>query len=128
MFTIKQINEIHDRFGAAETLSAYLRALSAIGVQKYDSYLEDGHSEYFGRDGDTVVSQPVHNKYIIASTSDQESFLRHLNQHQEGDISYLEMSEGLAKSGAEKWTFDTGKMTLTYYSRSGDIMLIENIA
>ena len=40
---------------------------------------------------------------------------------------YLEMSRGLANSGVEKWTFDTNKMTMTYYYKGGNVMLLEEI-
>jgi len=35
MFTLEQINDIHDRLGNADTLSQYLEALKNIGVGKY---------------------------------------------------------------------------------------------
>jgi len=47
MFTIEQINELHARHGSARTLPEYVRAVSSLGVERYDSYLSDGHSEYF---------------------------------------------------------------------------------
>ena len=56
MFTLEQINKIHDGLGKAETLSQYLEALKNIGVDKYDSFITDGHSEYFGKHGHKVVS------------------------------------------------------------------------
>jgi uncharacterized protein YbcV (DUF1398 family) len=39
----------------------------------------------------------------------------------------LEMSRGLADSGVEKWTFDTHKMTITYYDKDGTELLVEAI-
>jgi len=39
MFTIEQINDLHARLGSARTLPEYLRALKALGVERYDSYL-----------------------------------------------------------------------------------------
>jgi Protein of unknown function (DUF1398) len=50
MFTIEQINDLHARLGSAKTLPEYVRALKALGVERYDSYLADGHSEYLGQD------------------------------------------------------------------------------
>ena len=58
MFTLDQINNIHDSLGNAETLAQYLEALKDIGVDKYDSFITDGHSEYFGKDGHKVISPP----------------------------------------------------------------------
>ena len=127
MFTLEQINNIHDRLGNAETLSQYLEALKNIGVDAYDSFITDGHSEYFGKGGHKVVSPPVHEKLTIAETSDRESFLKHLNLHNQGKTPYLEMSKGLADSGIEKWTFDTNKMTIAYYDKGGNEILVEAI-
>ena len=127
MFTLEQINNIHDRLGEAETLPQYLEALKNIGVDKYDSFITDGHSEYFGKGGHKIVSPPVHEKLSIAETSNRESFLKHLNLHNQGKTNYLEMSKGLADSGIEKWTFDTNKMTIAYYDKDGNEMLVEAI-
>jgi uncharacterized protein YbcV (DUF1398 family) len=45
---------------------------------------------------------------------------------EEGKSSYEEMSQGLAESGVEKWTFDTRAMTMTYYDKSGTALLTED--
>ena len=127
MFTLEQINNIYDRSGKAETLSQYLEALRNIGVDKCDSFITDGHSEYFGKGGHKVVSHPVHEKLRVAETSNRESFLRHLNLHSQRKTNYLEMSKGLADCGIEKWTFDTNKMTITYYDKDGNEMRVEPI-
>jgi uncharacterized protein YbcV (DUF1398 family) len=127
MFTLAQINDIHDRVGKQATLPEYLHELKAIGVDKLDSFLTDGHSEYFGKGNQKLVSPPEHKKLAIARTSDREAMLKHLSLHEEGKTDYLEMSQGLADSGIEKWSFDTGKMTITYYDTNGHEMLVEAI-
>jgi uncharacterized protein YbcV (DUF1398 family) len=127
MFTLEQINDIHDRFGNADTLSQYLEALKNIGVDTYDSFITDGHSEYFSKDGYKVVSPPVHEKISIAEICDRESFIKHLYLHNQGETNYMEMSKGLANSGIEKWTFDTNKMTIAYYDTVGNKILVETI-
>ena len=75
MFTIEQMNDIHDRLGSATTFTEYMRALKAIGVGRADSYLVDGHAEYFGRGGQKVVSPPVHEVLSVAETGQGETFL-----------------------------------------------------
>ena len=127
MFTLEQINDVHDHLGNAETLSQYLKALKNIGVNKYESFITDGHSEYFGKGGHKVISPPVHKKLSIAETSNRESFLKHLDLHNQSKTNYMEMSQGLADSGIEKWTFDTNKMTITYYDKDGNEILVEAI-
>ena len=127
MFNLEQINRIHDHLGRAATLPQYLEALRAIGVDKCDSFITDGHSEYFGKEGHKVISSSAHEELKIAEISNREEFLKHLNLHSQRKTSYLEMSRGLANSGIEKWTFDTNKMTMTYYDKGGNVMLIEEI-
>jgi uncharacterized protein YbcV (DUF1398 family) len=119
MFTIGQIHDIHDRLGTMEQFPDYLRALSAIGVERYNSYLSDGHTEYFAEDGRSVVSAPVHEVLPVNDASDREKVIEHLGLHELGRTSYLEMSKGLADSGVEKWTVDTNAMTLAYVDKQG---------
>jgi len=85
VFTIEQIEELHRRLGSAETLADYVRSLADIGVVRYDSYVSDGHSEYFGHDGHRVTSQPVHEQLSVAVDSDRTAFLDHLRHHERGD-------------------------------------------
>ena len=126
MFTLEQINDLHDRLGRAETLAAYLRGLRTIGVVCVDSYLADGHAEFFGG-GHSVVSPPAHHHLAVAETADREEFVRHLTLHEQGTTSYVAMSEGLARSGIEKWTMDTGTLTVTYYDKAGNEMLAQRV-
>src|SRR6266496_698754 len=122
-FTLEQINDLHDRLGNSETLLQYARGLNALGVEHADSYLTDGHSEFFGGNGHTVASPAAHETLIVAKTSDKQSFLHHLKLHELGKTSYVEMSKGLAESGIEKWIIDTHKLTMTFYDKAGNELL-----
>jgi uncharacterized protein YbcV (DUF1398 family) len=127
MFTIEQVDELHVRLGSAKTLPEYVRALKALGVEQYDSFLVDGHSEYLGQGGHRVVSPAVHEVIPVAETSQRETFLQHLRRHELRQTTYLEMSRGLALSGIEKWTVDTGRMTMTFYDKAGRALLVKQI-
>ncbi len=105
----------------------YARTLHAIGVEKYDSYLADGHSEYFGKDGHKVVSPPFHKNLPIAETSNKEKFLKYTQVVEQSQIGYLKMSKGLADSGIEKWTVNTGEATMTYCDKAGNELLFEKL-
>lgn len=43
------------------------------------------------------------------------------------ETTYLEMSRGLAQSGIEKWTVDTGRRTMTFYDKAGRETLVGEI-
>ncbi|WP_073401532.1 DUF1398 domain-containing protein [Mucilaginibacter sp. OK098] len=127
MFTIEQINDVHEKLGTMKDFLSYITALKLLGVEKYDSYLTDGHSQYFGAGGYRIESEPVHEKLLIADNGDKESFLRHLSLHEERKTNYMTMSRGLAESGIEKWTVDTNAVTISYYDKKGNRLLAESI-
>ena len=125
MFTIKQINDLHDRLGNMESLPDYLRALNAIGVALFESYVCDGHSQFFSSDGRSLVSDAAHELLTIADVADPVGVIEHLAQHERGETDYLTMSVGLAASGVEKWTMDTNDLTVTYLDKQGNTLLLE---
>ncbi len=127
MFTMAQIDELHARFGRAQSLADYLRALAAIGVTRFDSFVTDGHSEFLGAEGQRVVSPPHHDELAIDEVSNRAAFLDHLQRHLEGKTSYADMSAGLAASGVEKWVADTTALTMTYLDRAGTALLVEKV-
>jgi len=126
-FTIDEINEIHDRLGKQETLPQYVQELNALGIEYAVSYVTDGHTEFIGKDGHRIKSPAAHQLLPITKTSNKYNFLRHLNLHREGKTSYVEMSRGLAESGTEKWVIDTNKLTMTFYDKDGDSLLVDKI-
>jgi uncharacterized protein YbcV (DUF1398 family) len=127
MFTLNQINSIHKNLGKQSTLVEYLKALSKIGVVSQDTFVSDGHSLYFAKDGTSIISLAVHQELLISKVSNKQEMLKFLESHNQDKIDYLEMSKGLAESGIKKWTFDTNKMTITYYALYGREVLVEKI-
>ena len=69
----------------------------------------------------------MHALLPVAEIGQRETFLEHLRRHDRRETTYLEMSKGLAQSGIEKWTVDTGRMTMTFYDKTGREMLVEQI-
>ena len=122
-----QIDDLHTRFGRADSVADYLRGLAAIDVVRFESFLTDGHSEFFGADGHRVVSPANHEVLRVAESSDRATFLEHLRRHLDGETSYLEMSEGLATCGVETWVADTSALTMTYCDRTGLALLVDGV-
>jgi uncharacterized protein YbcV (DUF1398 family) len=127
VFTLAEIEELHARLGTATQLADYLRALAEIGVVRFESFLVDGHSEFFGNDGHRVVSAAHHEELAVAEVSDRDAFLEHLRRHAAGETTYVEMSAGLADSGVEKWVADTTALSMTYIDRAGRVLLVEDV-
>ncbi|SNS97494.1 Uncharacterized conserved protein YbcV, DUF1398 family [Asanoa hainanensis] len=124
MFTLEQIADIHHRLGSKDSLPRYLRALRDVGVARYDSFVSDGHSVYYGADGQELVGPPFHETFAVAEVADQEWFLGYLK---EGGAGYVEMSRALADHGVERWSFDTEQLTITYRDKAGNELLTERV-
>ena len=127
MFTLEQVNNIHDEFGKSNSLVAYAEALKAVGVRSTVSFVTDGHSEFHG-DDEYVVKTPAHHKeFIVTQAYNDELFRRCMKRSEKGKIDYIEMSKELAKAGVEKWTLDTEKLTFTYSDAFDRPVLIEQL-
>jgi uncharacterized protein YbcV (DUF1398 family) len=61
----------------------------------------------------------VHEVLAATEICERETFLQPLRRHERRETIYLQMSRGLAQSGIEKWTVDTGTMTMTFYDKAG---------
>ena len=127
VFTLAQIDDLHVRLGRADSLADYMHGLAAIGVARFDSFVTDGHSEFFNADGQRITSPAHHEMLAVAEVSDRDTCLEHLRRHSDGETSYVEMSEGLAEAGVERWVADTTALTMTYRDRAGVALLVEEV-
>jgi len=127
MFTQSQINDAHAKVKSGADFPQYAHDIRALGVTKYDAYVTDGHAEYFGADGFTLIWPAHHPVYPIAETSDTDTFAERLKAHQRGETDYFQFSQDAANAGVEKWAVDTEAMTCTYFGKDGKVMLEEKI-
>lgn len=127
MFTLEQITEAHSHVKSGADFPAYVQALIALGVRRYDSFVADGHAEYLGTDGSTVASEPIYPALAIAERGDAAELSFALAAHQAGGTDYLTFCREAAAAGVEKWRVDTEAMTCTYLDRSGTLLVEEVI-
>lgn len=127
MFTIELIKEAHSKVKSGADFPNYVQDLIKLGVTNYQAYVADGHTLYFGIDNYKVQSDPKYATLIVADISNNVQFINDLKSHQQGKTNYPTFCNDCAKSGVEKWTVDTLKMTCTYYDKSRNEMLVENI-
>jgi uncharacterized protein YbcV (DUF1398 family) len=55
MFTLNQIDEAHASVKSGADFPKFAHDIRELGVTKYDAYVTDGHAEYFGTDGFTLI-------------------------------------------------------------------------
>ena len=127
MFELKEIKEAHSKVKSGADFPAYVQDLIKLGVKKYDTYVSDGHSIFFGNEGYQIQSESKYSKLNVANISDKERFAHYLKKHQRGQSDYPTFCNHSAETGVEKWTVDMNNMTCTYYDKANIKMLEEQI-
>lgn len=128
MFTIGQIKEAHSKVKSGADFPNYVQDLIQLGVASYETYVGDGHTDYFSNNGFKISSGIRNEMLFVAGKSDVAQFEKDLKTHQEGKTDYLTFCKQSANSGVEKWVVDMKKMTCTYYDKAGNEMLTEKIS
>jgi uncharacterized protein YbcV (DUF1398 family) len=127
MFTIAQIKEAHAKVKSGADFPAYIQDLIALGVKGYDTFVNDGHVEYFGADNFRVAATDTYDSITIAPSANKERFIEFLVMHQDGQTDYLTFCNHAAQCGIARWSVNIIDMTCTYFDQSGSAILIEKI-
>lgn len=127
MFTIEQIKDAHSKVKSGADFPNYVRDLIQLGVTYYETYVSDGHTDYFGKNDYKTSSSAKYDVLHIAEQKNTNQFTDDLKNHQQGNTDYMTFCNDCAKSGVEKWAVSMDKMTCTYYDKAGNEMLTEVI-
>jgi len=128
MFQLSEIKEAHSKVKSGADFPRYVQDLIKLGVAKYDTFVNDGHTLFFGDDNDhQIQSEAKYATLEVANNSDQERFVNYLKIHQQGQTDYPTFCKHSAETGVEKWTVDMNNMTCTYYDKMNHKMLEEKI-
>jgi len=127
MFTVEQIQAAHSKVKSGADFPSYMQDLIKLGVVSFETFVEDSHSVYFGRDNFSTKSEGKYDNLKISDTLDKEQFVSDLKLHQKGGTDYMTFCQDCAKSGIEKWTVKTDDITCTYFDTKGNEVLVEVI-
>ena len=127
MFTVEQIKSAHSKVKSGADFPAYIKEIKALGVTHYEAYVSDGHIDYHGTNDYTAKIAAKYDPLAIANSPKTEEFKAELLAHQQGKTDYLTFIKMCAESGIEKWEICMDKMTCTYFDKSGNEILVEQI-
>ena len=127
MFKLEEISAAHSKVKSGADFPNYIQDLIKLGIKKYDTYVIDGHTLFFGDNNYQIKSNAKYSKLSVANISDKERFKHYLKSHQRGQTDYPTFCNNSAETGVEKWTVDMSQMTCTYYDKSNNLMLEERI-
>lgn len=127
MFTIAQIKEAHDKVKSGADFPKYIQDLINLGVIGYDTFVADGHVEYFGADNYRTTATETYATLAVATSANKERFIEFLVMHQEGQTDYLTFCKQAAQCGIAQWTVNIVEKTCTYFDNNQNSILIEKI-
>ena len=127
MFTIAQIKEAHDKVKSGADFPKYIQDLINLGVIGYDTFVADGHVEYFGADNYRTTATETYATLTVATSANKERFIEFLVMHQEGQTDYLTLCLQAAQCGIAQWTVNIVEKTCTYFDNNQNSILIEKI-
>lgn len=127
MFTLEQIKAAHSKVKSGADFPKYIQDLKQLGVVYYETYVADGHTDYYDLKG-SKISSPIREDNLEVSTrSNASQFINDLKAHQQGKTDYPTFCKNCAQSGIEKWIVRIDKMTCTYYDKAQKEILVEQI-
>ncbi len=129
MFTIEQIHQAHGKVKSGANFPNYIKNIKMLGVTYYETFVYDGHTNYYDISGTMISSAPKYTTVKVADVSDCDikTFTHELKQHQQGKTNFMEFIEMCSKTGIYKWVVDITKMTCTYYNKEEIEILVEQI-
>lgn len=128
MFTIEQIKIAHSKVKSGADFPEYIQNLKKLGVTYYETFVSDGHTDYYGTNEYKTSSPAQYGLLKIEDVPNIDQFKIDIKSHQQGKTDYLTFCKDCAKAGLEKWAVSMGKMTCTYYDKAGNELLVEQIA
>lgn len=128
MFTLEQIKEAHSKVKSGADFPNYIQDLIILGVKGYDTFVNDGHVQYYGVNNYSVTSDEKYDVITIAASANKERFIEFLVMHQDGQTDYLTFCNHAGQCGIARWRVDIIEMTCTYFDQSDAEILIEKIS
>lgn len=127
MFTLEQIKAAHSKVKSGADFPAYIRDIKQLGVNHYETFVMDGHTNYSGSDNYKITSPPKYAALSVAVSCNAYQFKAELKAHQQGKTDFLTFCSIAATLGIEKWCVSTAAMTCTYFDKDGNEVLVEHI-
>lgn len=125
MFTLEQIEVAHSKIKSGTEFPLYIREIKKIGVLKFETWVADSHTKYFGKNNFQVQSNPKYDALKISDFCVGEQFENYLKIHQKGETDYLTFCKHCAETGIDKWVVDLDNMTCTYFDKAQKEILLE---
>lgn len=127
MFELSAIKAAHSKVKSGADFPVYIAEIAALGVLRYETWVKDNHTVYFGADGFQLLAPGVYELLTIAESCDSSTFKKRLIAHQQGHTDYVTFCHDCAATGIEKWEMDLIEKTCTYFDKNNHKQLVEKL-
>ena len=127
MFTLAQIESAYSNTESGKNFPAFAEKIKEMGVQTFETFVEDGSTIYKGKDGCEVSAVQKYAPILIYGIVNRQKFLADLRSHQQGNRDFFQFCKDCADSGIYKWIVDLDAKICTYYDAKGSIIFEEKI-
>ncbi len=127
MFTVQQIEDAHSKVKSGADFPKYIQEIKALGVEGFETWVNDSHTTYFGKDNFQTSSLPQYEELALSDQVQKDKFVQKLKSHQKGETDYYTFCKDCAENGIEKWIVDLDKMTCIYFDVNNNEILVEKI-
>ena len=117
MFTVEQIKKAHSNVKTGADFPNYIQDLIQLGVLRFETFVFDSHSDYYGADGFKTSSEGKYEAIAISDDLNIETFKKKLKEHQQGKTDYMGFIESCAKNGIFKWIMDLSHQVINLQAR-----------
>ena len=127
MFTEQQIKAAHSKVKSGADFPRYIQEIKKLGLIRYEYFLKNGVTIYYGQNDYKVQSAPTREPIDITSNSSATTLKNTITIHQQGKTDFPTFCQQAADAGVEKWIVDTERMLCTYYDLQGKELISEPI-
>lgn len=127
MFTLEDIINAHSKVKSGADFPQYIQDLKELGIHSYETFVNDGHTDYYGQNDHKVITPAKYDEVAISTELNAEQFTGDLKAHQAGKTDYPQFCTDCAKNGVHKWKISMQNMTCTYFDGKNQLVLEEKI-
>jgi uncharacterized protein YbcV (DUF1398 family) len=127
MFTIEHIHQAYSKVKSGADFPQLVQDLKSLGIVRYDNVVADGTTKYYGADNKMVQGDAKYPVLQVSNTGSVDKLKHALSIHQQGQTDYPTFCRHAADAGVEKWTTHMVDMTVTYFDKHGNALIVESI-
>lgn len=128
MFTEDQVLAAHNQVKTGADFPKYIQTIKDLGLIKYEYWVVDGRTVYFGDAGYILNTGPKYLAIPITSPPTRGDLEHAITQRELGKTDFLTFCKQVADAGAAKWEIDTQKMQCTYFDNEDRVILSETVS